>query len=199
MTERIQKAIAMAEMAHAKQLRKGTSIPYFTHVRNVGQILMDHGYPELVVIAGLLHDTLEDTELKKSDIQASFGDEVLGLVMAASETAKIEAGSSEESLTWKNRKQHTIDFLEQTSDEEVLAVTCADKLDNISAIYRDVTVLGDKLWERFNAAKAEQAWYYGSLAKVYAAKAKAQSPALQSMAKAFVEKVSLTFGDDAER
>ena len=75
--------------------------------------------------------------------------------------AKIVEGSSEpdKSLPWKERKEHTIEFLKTASDE-VRAIVCADKLHNIRSIIRDYEEVGEEVWKRFNAGKEQQKWYY---------------------------------------
>jgi (p)ppGpp synthase/HD superfamily hydrolase len=72
--------------------------------------------------------------------------------------------SEDKSKSWKERKQHTIDELKEITDEDIKIVCLADKLSNIRSISRDYAVLGEKLWERFNAGKDMQAWYYKGLA-----------------------------------
>ena len=62
-TKKIHDAIIFAAKAHEGQRRKGTDIPYITHPFEVAQILMEAGCDETLIIAGLLHDTLEDTEV----------------------------------------------------------------------------------------------------------------------------------------
>lgn len=85
---RIDFAIEFAAYAHRNQLRKGTEIPYISHPFGVGMILLEAKCNEEVIIAGLLHDTLEDTETTEDDIHSRFGSEVLRLVQGASEPDK---------------------------------------------------------------------------------------------------------------
>jgi (p)ppGpp synthase/HD superfamily hydrolase len=150
----IKRAIELAAKAHYNQFRKGTDIPYFAHPCNVGIILAQHGCSKEVVAAGILHDTIEDTPLTIEDIRTQFGNEVANIVEGCSEPDK--------SLSWMERKQHTIDFLAKAS-MEVKFVTCADKMDNISSIALDYDELGEDFWQRFNAGKEEQSWYYRGL------------------------------------
>jgi (p)ppGpp synthase/HD superfamily hydrolase len=150
----LKRAIELAAKAHHNQFRKGTDIPYFAHPCNVGLILAQSGCPEEVVVAGILHDIIEDTPLTIEALCEQFGNEVAVLVEACSEPDK--------SLSWKERKQHTIDFLAEAS-MEVKFVACADKLDNITSIALDYDELGESFWQRFNAGKAEQSWYYRGL------------------------------------
>jgi len=151
-------AIEFAARAHSGQFRKGTKIPYIVHPLGVAKILIEHDCPEEVIVAGILHDTIEDTAIMISDIRHSFGEKVASLVEGASESDKSD--------TWENRKRHTIEYL-RTAPMEVLLVSLADKLDNIRAIRKDYERLGGSLWSRFNRAKESQAWYYQSLADVF--------------------------------
>ena len=152
---RIHNAIIFATLKHRNQKRKGTDIPYIVHPMEVMQILTAENCSEDVIIAGILHDTLEDTDTKPEEIEREFGKEVLAIVQTESE---------DKSKTWKERKQHTIDCLKNDTLETKL-VCCADKLSNIRSMYADLQDCGEKLWERFNAPKDELAWYYRSIAE----------------------------------
>jgi (p)ppGpp synthase/HD superfamily hydrolase len=153
------KAIEFSTKAHAGQYRKGTKIPYITHLLNVAKILIEHECPEPVIAAGILHDTIEDTRVTVDDIREAFGNEVADLVNAVSEPNKSDH-------TWENRKAHTIKHL-KSALPEVLIISLADKLDNIKAIREDYERIGDKLWKRFNRSKEKQQWYYQALADVF--------------------------------
>ena len=150
---RIHDAIIFATLKHQKQKRKGTEIPYIVHPMEVMQILIENEMSEDVIIAGILHDTLEDTDTKPEEIETKFGKAVLDIVLTESE---------DKSKTWRERKQHTIDCLIYDSIETKL-VCCADKLSNCRSMYADLQVYGDKLWERFNAPKEDIKWYYESI------------------------------------
>lgn len=152
------KAIEFAAKAHSGQFRKGTNIPYIFHLMNVMKTLCDANVSENLIVAGILHDVLEDTKSTKEDILIHFGEEVLDLVVGESEPNK--------SLPWKVRKQYSIRFFEQDATEEQLIIACADKCDNASSILEDYIKHGDFLWERFNAGKDDQIWYYSSISSV---------------------------------
>ena len=152
---RIDFAIEVAEQAHRGQFRKGTQIPYISHPRAVGRILSDAGCSEELVIAGLLHDTVEDTPLTLNYIRENFGAKVADIVQGCSEPDK--------SLAWERRKQHTVEFL-KTASVEVRTVTCADKLHNLLTIIADYETIGDDVWDRFSRGKEAQEWYYRELA-----------------------------------
>jgi (p)ppGpp synthase/HD superfamily hydrolase len=153
------KAIEFATRAHSGDYRKGTRIPYITHPLNVAKILIALECPEHIVAAGILHDTLEDTRVTFEEIKESFGSEVADLVGAVSEPNKSDH-------TWENRKAHTLKRL-KTASPEVLLISLADKLDNITAIREDFERIGDKVWERFRRPKDRQQWYYEALAEIF--------------------------------
>ena len=145
------KAIDFATKAHVAQKRKGTEIPYIVHPVSVGMVLLQAGAPEEAIVAGILHDTLEDTKTTLVDIQREFGHDVAAIVQGCSEPDK--------SLEWKDRKRHTIEHL-KTASPEVLMVVCADKLDNVRDIAWSLRHVGDKVWQRFNRGRQDQEWYY---------------------------------------
>ncbi|MEH7503952.1 HD domain-containing protein [Neobacillus drentensis] len=150
----VEKALQVASKSHRKQCRKNTDIPYITHPVTVGMMLMKAGYDEDIIAAGILHDTVEDTDLTLNDIEREFGPRIARIVEGCSEPNK--------SLPWKERKEHTIEFL-KTAPEEIRVVACADKLHNIRSIIKDYELQGDAVWERFNAGKEHQAWYYKNI------------------------------------
>ena len=94
-----------------------------------------------MVVAGILHDTVEDTSLTLDYIREKFGSGVAQIVQGCSEPDK--------SLPWEQRKQHTVEFL-KTASLEVRAVTCADKLHNLLTIIADYELVGDNVWDRFS-------------------------------------------------
>lgn len=154
MSVNIQKAIVFATQKHEGQKRKGTDIPYIVHPMEVMQILTDMNCEEAVIIAGILHDTLEDTDTTPEEIREAFGENILAIVQTESE---------DKSKTWKERKQRTVDELTEASTESK-QVCFADKLSNIRSMYRDKLNVGEKIWERFTAGKNNIAWYYRSIA-----------------------------------
>ena len=152
-------AIELAARAHHGQVRKGSEIPYIVHPMAVAGILIRANCPEHLVIAGILHDTLEDTPLTLEKIRSQFGRDVADLVVALSEPDK--------KAPWEERKAHTIEYLEQKATADVLLVAVADKLDNMHAIREGLQSAGDAFWLRFNRPRENQKWYYQRLAGVF--------------------------------
>ncbi|WP_449538763.1 HD domain-containing protein [Ferdinandcohnia sp. Marseille-Q9671] len=152
----IEQAIIVASKAHDGQYRKLTKTPYITHPLGVGLILMKENARAELIAAGILHDTVEDTELTLEEIATSFGPEIAKLVEGCSEPDKT--------LSWEERKEHTISFL-RTASEDIRTVVCADKLHNIRSILRDYNDQGDEVWSRFSRGKEKQEWYYRNVAE----------------------------------
>jgi (p)ppGpp synthase/HD superfamily hydrolase len=124
------------------------------------EILEKNGCSNNVIIAGILHDTLEDTNATQEEIENLFGSDVLSIVRSETE---------DKTKSWKERKSHTIEHLKSAS-LEVKLVCCADKLANLMDMSFDFSKIGEKLWERFNApnGKADIAWYYTEMQTVLA-------------------------------
>ena len=106
-----------------------------------------------LLIAGVLHDTVEDTDTTLDEIREIFGDDVAELVASNSE---------DKSKTWDERKQHPITEPAK-ADNRVKMLLLADKLSNIRSIAYDYRNIGDELWKRFNAPKEKQACYYSGI------------------------------------
>ena len=149
----IEEAIEIAAEAHQGQYRKGTDTPYITHPYAVGLILMEAGCTEAVIIAGILHDTVEDTDLTLEFIRERFGDAIANIVDGCSEN---------KALRWRDRKTERIEALRSASPE-VCTVTCADKLHNLRTIISEYELIGDAVWDRFHGGAKDQAWYYQSI------------------------------------
>lgn len=155
------RALILASQAHKDQLRKGTAIPYIVHPVHVAMVLQKYQFPDEVVIAALLHDVVEDTDVPLSQIAAEFGQAVARLVDAVSEK-KTEDGKLR---SWRERKAEKITQL-ANSDQLVGALKAADALHNCQAMLRDLQAQGAALWSKFRGSSADQLWYYTSLAAI---------------------------------
>lgn len=155
------RALILSAQAHKEQLRKGTAIPYVVHPVHVAMVLQKYQFPDEVVIAALLHDVVEDTDVPLSRISAEFGGAVARLVDAVSEK-KTEGGKLR---SWRERKAEKIAHLAD-SDRLVGALKAADALHNCNAMLRDLQDQGAALWGKFRGSSADQLWYYTSLAAI---------------------------------
>ena len=168
LTERFQRAFALASEIHARQLRKGTRIPYVAHLMSVAALVLEHGGDEDAAISGLLHDTVEDSEdgaATQARIRAEFGDHVAETVLGCSDAVGIPGQARP---PWRERKEAYLRRLAASGPADVLLVSACDKLHNARSIVADLRAVGPALWERFTVADpAAQLWYYQSLADCY--------------------------------
>lgn len=158
----LEEAVAFAARAHEGQKRKGTDMPYIVHPIEVAAICARLTDDQATIMAGVLHDVVEDTDATFEEIEAKFGIEVASIVAGESED---KLASLPPSSTWRQRKQATIDHIRAAGSMGELIVCLADKLSNMRSIRHDYAVLGKELWSRFNMDDPRQhAWYYQSLA-----------------------------------
>ena len=154
----IDRAIGFAARAHEGQRRKtGFHMPYIAHPFGVAMILQQMGCTEKVVAAGLLHDTVEDTKVKLSDIRSLFGNEVADIVELCTEPPKKR-------YSWEQRKRHMILILKD-APIDVKLVMAADKYHNLSHTLSNIRYQNEKIWKNFGRDKENQAWYYRSVYK----------------------------------
>ncbi|MCX7682247.1 MAG: HD domain-containing protein [Anaerolineae bacterium] len=161
-SERYEAALILAAREHRAQNRKGTDIPYITHLVHVSLILARYGFSEPVVIAGLLHDVVEDQGYPLALVEAEFGAEVAEMVAALSEQKRDDAGQRR---PWLERKVEGLEKLRRASAGAV-AVKAADTLHNARSLVADLRSEGAGVWERFNAGPSSSLWYYQSVARI---------------------------------
>lgn len=186
-------AFIVAALAHRNQTRKGTRIPYIMHPCHVAFLLHRHGCDEKVVIAGLLHDVVEDMEFGNHMLQEefamtfpdaalpvscdpwvfrdafitflvrTFGPDVMRLVHAVTEP-KNDGGPAH---SWYERKQHQIDHLRRHVDRDVAALKAADTLHNVRSILRELDISdGLDAIAKFKAEPHQAAKYYLTVAEI---------------------------------
>jgi (p)ppGpp synthase/HD superfamily hydrolase len=166
---RFDQGLLYATAAHRQQPRKGTAVPYMSHLLGVASIVLTYGGTENQAISGLLHDTVEDCGIEHEPVIGElFGPEVLGIVLACTD-ARVPAGEAKGS--WRDRKERYLRHLrELPPGDPALLVSCADKLHNAQAILADLEAIGPELWDRFPGRTPEDhLWYYGELAATFEA------------------------------
>lgn len=160
-TPKIQKAINFSIKVHQQdqnQTRKGKTDPYIIHPLTVGLILAKTGAQEDVIVAGILHDTIEDCEphgsVTKELLEKEFGKDVAEMVNDVTEQDK--------SLPWEERKRFALEHVKHMKKNSVL-VKSADVLHNMTDQISDYEKEGDKMFLRFNASKEKQLLRYTKL------------------------------------
>lgn len=164
-SDAINHAFAFAAKHHDQQVRKGTKLPYLTHPANVAVILTRYGRDEATIVAGILHDVVEDCvrdgftkDMLEQRIGDKFGADVLETVLAVTYRRQDEDGVE---LSAADKK---VDYLSRlaSAGERARWVCAADKLHNASSILADLdrTVESETIWSRFSGARAATVdWY----------------------------------------
>ena len=164
-SDRINHALAFAAKHHDRQVRKGTRLPYLTHPANVAIILTRYGRDEQTVVAGILHDVIEDcvreaytADMLEQRIGDKFGTDVLTTVLAVTHRRIDDDGVE---LAHDERRDDYLARLGMASDA-ARWVCAADKLHNAGSILADLrrTIDPDTIWSRFNGGReATVRWY----------------------------------------
>lgn len=162
LTARYDEALAYASALHRTQLRKGTNIPYLSHLLSVSALVMEHGGSEDQAIAALLHDAPEDQGGRATleEIRDRFGEKVAKIV------AECTDCWTRPKPPWRERKKAYLSKLPH-KDPDTLLVALADKVHNSRTIRANYRMVGDKIWERFSGGKDGTLWYYRSLVEFF--------------------------------
>src|SRR5262245_43148587 len=142
LTDRFQRAFALASELHATQVRKGTSVPYLAHLMSVAALVLEYDGGEDAAIGGLLHDAVEDSANgaeTEERIRREFGDHVGDVVMGCSDAVAVPG---QPKPPWRERKEAYIERLARDNDPDVLLVSACDKLHNAGTIVADLRIIG---------------------------------------------------------
>lgn len=164
-SDTVNHAFAFAAKHHDRQVRKGTRLPYLTHPANVAIILTRYGRDERTVVAGILHDVVEDCvrdglsrETLEQRIGEKFGTDVLVAVLGVTYRRVDDDGDE---LSSDQKKDDYLARL-NSAEEAALWVCAADKIHNANSVLSDLrrTVDPNSVWSRFNGGRpATVKWY----------------------------------------
>ena len=165
-TELLETAFGIASWAHRDDVRKGTSIPYLSHLLSVSALVIENGGTEAQAAAALLHDAIEDTEIDEFMLRALIDHQVVNIVIACSDTVKKPKPD------WRPRKekylQHLRKMIAEPQVNAAILVALADKVHNAETTANMVSFRGMTAEQvfadpKFNAKVDEQKWWYTSL------------------------------------
>ena len=194
---RFDEALQYAVEAHGDQTRKGTAVPYVSHLLGVASLVLEEAGDEDEAIAALLHDVVEDQGGKPrlDDVRLRFGDRVADLVEACSDSLEDQ----ELKPPWKTRKERYIDRVRAEHDGSALLVSIADKLYNSRAILRDLRFAEDhqRVWDRFGRERDCVLWYYRSLVDAFRSRKQGTARLLEELDATVTELEELAGGPSA--
>jgi (p)ppGpp synthase/HD superfamily hydrolase len=154
----LEQALRFAEVQHAGQTRRGSGVPYTTHLSAVALILARLDFDEQTLTAALLHDVVEDTSATLEEVAAHFGDEVAKIVRHCSE-AKLDSQGTKR--PWIDRKRDHIAAI-PAAPISARAVILADKLHNLITIEFDLAQ-SRPVWSLFHAPRGQVLGYYHTI------------------------------------
>jgi GTP pyrophosphokinase len=155
--KRLGRALAYAAEHHGGKARKGTTIPYVSHLLHVAGFVLEHGGSIDAAIAGLLHDIVEDCGVTPQELEREFGATVADIVRAC--TDLLEGDTPDRKSEWAVRKRRYIEHMATASPDAVLVSAC-DKRHNLAALIADVRRDGKRYLDRFKGTPDQQVWYY---------------------------------------
>jgi (p)ppGpp synthase/HD superfamily hydrolase len=180
---RLASAMSYAALIHGTQKRKGTTIPYVSHLMSVSALVMEYGGDEDQAIAGLLHDALEDCGAQHERvIQENWGERVATIVRDCTDGVPDATG---EKANWHDRKKAYLEHLGSVHTDTLLVSAC-DKLHNARAIVADLRA-GNDVFSRFKAGRDGTLWYYTELVKVFSGRSGAHGRVVRELSLAVVE------------
>jgi (p)ppGpp synthase/HD superfamily hydrolase len=162
LTSRFEEALQYAARLHASQLRKGTTVPYVSHLLAVTAIVLEDGGSEDEAIAALLHDAIEDQggDPTRHEIRSRFGEKVAAIVDGCTDAEVIPKPP------WLERKKQHLEHLRH-APPEVIRISAADKLHNARAVLSDFRQHGHAIWARFKGGREGTLWHYRRLLDVF--------------------------------
>ena len=159
----LEEAIIYATIMHQGRVRKFTNSPFILHPLEVAEILASMTDDIEVITAGILHDIVEDTDGTLEEIEKRFGKRVADLVASESEN---DYPGEDMAITWKRRKEESVQRLKNSTDSAVKMLWLADKCANMRSLAAIYSEMGEELWESLNQKDPEeQHWYYRTIAE----------------------------------
>ena len=162
LTDRFKQAFNYAFELHLHQKRKGSQIPYISHLLGVTSLVLEDGGDEDEAIAALLHDAVEDQGGAPilAEIRSCFGERVAQIVDGLTDAYGAPKPP------WRERKELYLAHL-RNADPAVRRVSLADKLHNARSILANLHTIGDATWKRFNGGREGTLWYYRTLVEIF--------------------------------
>lgn len=180
LTCRFEEALLYATRLHAGQTRKGSGVPYISHLMAVAALTLEFGGGEDEAIAALLHDAVEDQggPETRAEILRLFGPRITAIVDGCTDT------DEHPKPPWRARKEAYIEHL-RTAPRSVRLVSACDKLHNARSLARDYRSEGESLWDRFSGGREGTLWYYRAV--MDALSCNGSSPLIEELERAVSE------------
>jgi (p)ppGpp synthase/HD superfamily hydrolase len=155
---RLADAFRFALDAHGAQTRKGSEVPYASHLLQVAGLVLEHGGDATLAAAGVLHDAIEDcAAIDRATLQTHFGEEVARIVALC--TDLLPGDRADAKGDWLSRKRGYLLQL-RAADSRTRLVAVCDKLHNLRCVVADLRSDGVASLARFRAKPEQTRWYF---------------------------------------
>lgn len=180
LTKRFAEALVYANDLHREQARKGSGVPYISHLLAVCALTLEYGGGEDEAIAALLHDAIEDQggAAARAEILRRFGPRVTEIVEGCSEAEHWPMPP------WRERREEFVKQVRAAS-APVRLVSACDKVHNARSLVMDYRIYGEDLWRRFTGGRDGTLWYYRAM--VEALSASGTSPVVEELNRVVTE------------
>ncbi|MDD2766415.1 MAG: HD domain-containing protein [Candidatus Moranbacteria bacterium] len=168
LTKKIERAIVLSTVLHSNQKRKISGVPYIIHPYSVAFLLAHYIDDEDVIIAGLLHDTLEDVPtFTEKMLEEEFGSRVCAIVKEVTEnyTQEEKENPKMRPASWQYRKEGYLKGLKDDSTEALL-IASADKIHNMRSFLDEYPLHFETIWESFHTDKEKILWFYSEATRI---------------------------------
>lgn len=164
---RFVEAFEFAFEKHKRQLRKGSGVPYVTHLMSVSALVMEHGGGEDEAIAALLHDVVEDQGVTIEEVKIRFGDRVADIVAACTKP-KVDWKGVPADKVWETMRTQHLRYFEhlRSSFDSIRLVSACDKLHNARHIVADLEA-GRDIFAKMKGGPQGTFWYYWKLSQLF--------------------------------
>ncbi len=151
-------ALRLAAALHAGMTRKGTDVPYLSHLLGVASLVVEHGGDTDCAVAALLHDAVEDCEgFDLTAVRERFGERVARIVADCTDTLPGDRPGAKS--PWLERKSRYLRHLASAPADSLLVAAC-DKRHNLASMVADLRREGRSTLRRFRSTPEQQLWYY---------------------------------------
>ncbi len=166
LTPRLDEAIKLASQLHRDQTRKDAErTPYISHLISVATIIGNETDDEDVIIAGLMHDSVEDVEgYTHEKLISDHGERIASIVKGVTEIKERSLDFDRE-VRWLKTRERYLETLKSAPVESSI-VSAADKIHNIETFLRDYKKEGESFVKKFDASVKNNLWFYESVLKI---------------------------------
>ena len=161
-SERMDRAFSMARELHKDQKRKNIPTPFISHPMTVAALVIENSDDEDLVITALLHDVVEDAGglATLERVRAEFGDKIAENILWLSDSTETPRPP---------KRERNLAYIQKMLEapEEIVLISCCDKIANLRSMAADHLILGNAIWSAYSLSPEETVANYQNLLQIY--------------------------------